>query len=294
MQWLTAAAFVVAWSSGFVGASLADGTAASMWGLLAWRYLATAAVLVLTCVSIPSTRRALIDMGRGDLVRQAVLALLSHVVFLSGVFLAAHLGLDAGLSAVVCAVQPLLVTAAGRLVFSDRVGVRQWAALVVAFAGVALSVGGISTTGLASVGLVVASLLGLSASALLERAWQPTAPVLVSLTIQVGVAAGVFVLAALWDRGLHVPVTDRLLLAIAWMVLLSGLGGYAAFTWCLRTLGASATSTLLYLTAPVTMLWAWTMFGQRPSATQWVGLAVVLAGVLCAAARPGRPPAKPT
>ncbi|MBD4512508.1 EamA/RhaT family transporter, partial [Xanthomonas citri pv. citri] len=95
------------------------------------------------------------------------LALLSHVVFLGGVFLAAGHGLDAGLSALVCALQPLLVTAAGWLAFSDRVDVRQWTGLLVALAGVALSVGGISATGLASVGLVVTSLLGLSTAALL-------------------------------------------------------------------------------------------------------------------------------
>lgn len=280
-----AAAFVVAWSSGFVGASLADQAAAGVWGLLAWRYVATAAVLLVTILSTPSTRRAVLTVGRRDLVQQAALALLSHVVFLGGVFLAARHGLDAGLSALVCALQPLLVTAAGRLVFSDRVGVRQWTGLLVALAGVALSVGGISAAGLASVGLVMASLLGLSTAALLERAWQPKIPVLLSLTIQVCVAAGVFVVLALADGSLRVPVTGQLLLALLWLVLLSGLGGYATFTWCLRNLGATATSTLLYLTAPVTMLWAWAMFGQQPSTIQWSGLVVVLGGVACATTR---------
>ena len=251
-----AAAFVVAWSSGFVGASLDDQAAAGVWGLLAWRYVATAAVLLVTILSTPSTRRAVVTVGRRDLVQQTALALLSHVVFLGGVFLAAGHGLDAGLSALVCALQPLLVTAAGWLAFSDRVDVRQWTGLLVALAGVALSVGGISATGLASVGLVVTSLLGLSTAALLERAWQPKIPVLLSLTIQVCVAAGVFVVMALADGSLHVPVTGQLLLALIWLVLLSGLGGYATFTWCLRNLGATTTSTLLYLTAPVTMLWA--------------------------------------
>lgn len=277
-----AAAFVVAWSSGFVGASLDDQAAAGVWGLLAWRYVATAAVLLVTILSTPSTRRAVVTVGRRDLVQQTALALLSHVVFLGGVFLAAGHGLDAGLSALVCALQPLLVTAAGWLAFSDRVDVRQWTGLLVALAGVALSVGGISATGLASVGLVVTSLLGLSTAALLERAWQPKIPVLLSLTIQVCVAAGVFVVMALADGSLHVPVTGQLLLALIWLVLLSGLGGYATFTWCLRNLGATTTSTLLYLTAPVTMLWAWAMFGQQPSTIQWAGLVVVLGGVACA------------
>jgi len=279
MRWIMAAAFVVAWSSGFVGASLDDQAAAGVWGLLAWRYVATAAVLLVTILSTPSTRRAVVTVGRRDLVQQTALALLSHVVFLGGVFLAAGHGLDAGLSALVCALQPLLVTAAGWLAFSDRVDVRQWTGLLVALAGVALSVGGISATCLASVGLVVTSLLGLSTAALLERAWQPKIPVLLSLTIQVCVAAGVFVVMALADGSLHVPVTGQLLLALIWLVLLSGLGGYATFTWCLRNLGATTTSTLLYLTAPVTMLWAWAMFGQQPSTIDLFQLKCRIRGV---------------
>ncbi|MBD4381258.1 EamA/RhaT family transporter, partial [Xanthomonas citri pv. citri] len=88
--------------------------------------------LLVTILSTPSTRRAVVTVGRRDLVQQTALALLSHVVFLGGVFLAAGHGLDAGLSALVCALQPLLVTAAGWLAFSDRVDVRQWTGLLVA------------------------------------------------------------------------------------------------------------------------------------------------------------------
>lgn len=282
MKWLMMAAFVVAWSSGFVGATLAEGTGASMWALLSWRYLATAGILVPTCLLAPSVRRAGPSVGWRDVVHQVTLGALSHVVFLGGVFLAARQGLDAGLSALVCALQPLLVTGAGRVFFSDRVRATQWAGLGVALVGVALSMGGITAAGAGSVGLVVASLLGLSTAALLERHWRPTVPMLLSLTIQVCVAAATFVAIALSTDGLHLPVTEPMVLAVVWLVLLSGLGGYATFTWCLRHVGATTTSTLLYLTAPVTMLWAWAMFGQHPSAIQGAGLAVVLGGVFLA------------
>ena len=211
-----------------------------------------------------------------------MLGVLSHVVFLGGVFVAASNGLDAGLSALVCALQPLLVTAASRVFFADRVTWRQWAGLAVALAGVALSVGGVSTAGVASVGLVVMSLIGLSSASLLERKWRPQVPVLVSLAIQVCVSAVVFVVLAMATDGMQVEPSATLAFAIGWLVLLSGLGGYAAFILCLRRLGSTETSTLLYLTAPVTVLWAWAMFGQAPTGMQWVGLVVVLAGVALA------------
>lgn len=273
------AAFVVTWSSGFVGATLADRTGAGTWPLLAWRYIVTAAVLLVVCLLAPSLRASFRAVRRRDILQQLVLALLSHVLFLGGVFLAAGKGLDAGLSALVCALQPLVVTAAGRVIFSDRVGVRQWVGLLMALGGVALSVGGISAAGVGSVGLVVGSLLGLSTASLLERSWKPSVPVFVSLTVQVCGAAVVFSGAALLTGGLRLEVSGVLVVAISWLVLVSGLGGYAAFIWCLRSVGATMTSTLLYLTAPVTMLWAWVMFGQQPSIAQWAGLMVVLGGV---------------
>lgn len=282
MRWVLAAAFVVAWSSGFVGATLAEQTGVATWPLLAWRYLMTAAIVLAACAVIPSARRAFIRLSRRDLCQQAVLGVLSHVVFLGGVFVAASNGLDAGLSALVCALQPLLVTAASRVFFADRVTWRQWAGLAVALAGVGLSVGGVSTAGVASVGLVVMGLVGLSSASLLERKWEPHVPVLVSLAIQVCVSAVVFVVLAFATDGMQVEPSATLAFAIGWLVLLSGLGGYAAFILCLRRLGATTTSTLLYLTAPVTMLWAWAMFGQAPTAMQWIGLVLVLAGVALA------------
>ncbi|WP_342610882.1 DMT family transporter [Brevibacterium mcbrellneri] len=279
MRWLMCVVFVVAWSSGFVGATLADRTGAGTWTLLAWRYLVTALVLLVGCLLIPSLRRSFHTLSRRQVQQQVVLAVLSHVLFLGGVFLSAEQGLDAGLSALVCALQPLLVTAAGRIIFGDRVSSFQWVGLLMALGGVALSVGGISTTGLGSVSLVVVSLLGLSAASLLERSWQPRVPVVTSLTVQVSVVAVIFSGVALLTDGLALRVTGALVLAISWLVFMSGLGGYAMFIWCLRHVGATTTSTLLYLTAPTTMLWAWSMFGQQPLTLQWIGLAVVLSGV---------------
>lgn len=279
MRWLMCAAFVVAWSSGFVGATLADRTGVGTWSLLAWRYLVTALLLLVGCLLVPLMRHSLRALSRREVWQQVVLAVLSHVLFLGGVFLAAGQGLNAGLSALVCALQPLLVTAAGRIFFGDRVSILQWIGLLIALGGVALSVGGISVAGVGGVGLVVVSLLGLSTASLLERSWKPQVPVVTSLTVQVSVAAVIFTGIALLTDGLALQVTETLVLAISWLVLLSGLGGYATFIWCLRHVGATTTSTLLYLTAPVTMLWAWSMFGQQPSLLQWIGLAVVLSGV---------------
>ncbi|NJQ05353.1 DMT family transporter [Streptomyces lonarensis] len=266
-----AAGFVVLWSSGFVGAVLAQ-PADSPAGVLAWRYVATAAILA-TAVLI--TRRTAIT-GR-ELVRQSGVGLLAHVVFLGGVFGASSQGVGAGTVALVCAVQPMLVMLVGRFAWGDSLRRRQVFGAAVGLAAVALSVGGGFGSSGAGLLLPVASLLGLSGAALLERRRPPTADTLTCLCVQVVVSAAVFLAFAAATGGLALDLTPSVAGALAWLVVLSGLGGYTAFVVCLRRLGSSRTSLLLYLTPPVTTLWAWAMFSDAPGAAQWSALA--LAGV---------------
>ncbi|MBS43106.1 MAG: hypothetical protein CMH83_08110 [Nocardioides sp.] len=288
---LLAVGFVVLWSSGFVGATLAA-DAGAVAGLLAWRYLATAALLL-----VPLAPR-LLRLTRRQLGEQAVLGVLSHVVFLGGVFGAAAAGIDAGTVALVAALQPMLVTAAGVALWHDRVRAVQLVGLLLGLVAVAVTVGGADVVGLA-VALPVLSLLGLSGGALLERHWQPGVDIATSLAVQVSVAAVLFTAYAATTGALLTvrPGTD-VAVAIIWLVVFSCLGGYATFVACLRRFGATRTSTLLYLTPPVTTMWGWVMFADAPSSTQWLGLAIGAAAVGLAAAgghtgRSVRPPGVP-
>lgn len=276
-RFLLGACFVVTWSSGFVGTGLA-GDEVGWRPLLAWRYVLTAVMLVTFCVTA-RPRGVRVNLTARELGRQVILGLMAHVVFLGGVFAAAETGLDAGLSALVCALQPLLVTLASRPLFGDRVHASQVAGLLLGLAGVGCSLGGVDMGATAEVGFVFASLIALSASAMLERRWSPQTPLLLSVTMQTVTAAVAFTALAATTDTLSLPATGSSVRALLWLVVLSGLGGYCSYIACLRTLGASATSTLLYLTPPVTTLWAWVMFAQRPGDSQWIGLGVVMLAV---------------
>lgn len=271
-----AAGFVLCWSSGFVGAVLAE-PAGSVAGVLAWRYLITAVVVLAAAALIvagPPTRR--------DVVQQAVIGLLAHAVFLAGVFGAAAGGVSAGTVALVCALQPMVVTLAGRIGWGDRVSARQVAGIGVGLLAVAASVGGELGGAAGLLVLPLASLLALSGAALLERRWRTRVDVVAGLGIQVTVSAMAFLAYAGLTRQLAIPVTSRLVGALAWLVLASGIGGYLTFLVCLRTLGSTRTSLLLYLTPAVTTLWAWLMFRQHPTGWQWLGLCLAAVGVACA------------
>lgn len=266
-------AFVVFWSSGFVGARLASGT--DPVAVLGWRYLATALVLLL--VTLARRRRPRVI----ELRRQAVQGLLAHVLFLGSVFGATALGVSPGTVALVCATQPLLVILGGWLFWREPPGGRVVAGLAVGLAAVGVTVGLDAGAGWAVL-LPVLGVLALSTAALLERRWPAESDLLTALTIQTVTAAAAFGGYAALSGHLLARPSGSLVGAIVWLVLLSGIGGYAAFLGCLRRFGPARTSSLLFLTPPVTTLWAWLLFAQPPTVHELAGLllgagAVVLA-----------------
>ncbi|TFV67459.1 UNVERIFIED_ORG: DMT family transporter [Bacillus sp. AZ43] len=287
---VVAAVFVVCWSSGFVGAELATQDAAVS-TVLAWRTL-LAAGLIGGWALLHGER-----LRTGSLARQASLGLLVQVLYLGGVFAAAGAGVSAGTSALVAALQPLLVAAlAGRLL-GERTSGRQRLGLLIGASGVALVVAGdLGTGGAAAVAflLPVAALVALSAGTVLERRWAPPESLVVSLALQSAVAALVFGVVA-GARGEFAPPADPVFWgAMAWLVLLSTVGGYGSYFLVVRWSGATTASTLLYLTPPATAVWAWAMFGQAPGPTALPGVLVCAVGVALALRRAVAPTGVPS
>lgn len=248
---------VVMWSSGFVGARLGTAHAAAD-TLLAWRYVVAATVLGI----VLAVRRPRI--GRVELSRQVVLGLLCQCLYLAGVVTGVGMGVPAGTAAVIAVMQPLVVGALAGPVLGEQVRARQWLGLVAGMVGVAVVVLDELDHGGQPLGylLVVGGMLSLSAGTMLERRWRPGTALLDTLTVHCVVGAVAFLTSAALAGRLAPPMTSGFWLSVAWVVVLSTFGGYGCYLLTLRRLGATGVSTLLYLTPPTTMLWAFVMFGD--------------------------------
>ena len=265
-------ALVVFWSSGFIGAELGT-TYAPADTLLAWRYVVVGVLLV----------AALwwrgIRPDRATVQRQAGLGLLCQAGFLGLIVTGVGLGVPPGTAALMAAMQPLVVASLAGPVLGELVSWRQWCALGAGLGGVALVVGGdlgAATAPLWAYALPVGGMLALSAGTLLGRRWRAPETLLESLALQSLVAGVVFVTVATARAELTPPMSVGFWSSVVWVVFLSSFGGYGAYLLVLRRSGATRVSTLLYLTPPTTMLWAWAMFGDRVT---WLG---VLGLVVCA------------
>lgn len=195
--------------------------------------------------------------------------------------MASDLAIDPGITSLVCALQPILVAAVGARLWGDPFNWRMAAGLVLGLVAVGLAAGSIdfSSTSVAGLLLPFVALLGLSTSALLERRSDTHASIVQALAIQTATAAVIFTGVAVAKGEMGVNVNADFAWAMVWLVFLSGIGGYAAYTACLRTIGSTMTSLLLFVTPPVTSFWTWVMFQQPVTAGQIAGMVLGIAAV---------------
>ncbi|AXK33032.1 DMT family transporter [Streptomyces armeniacus] len=274
------AGLVLMWSSGFVGAELGTRQAGAD-TLLMWRAVA-AAVLLGSGWLLLRRRRIPLRV----LAAQAVIGLLSQAVYLGSIFWAVGAGVPAGTSALIAALQPLAAGALAGPLLGETVTRRQWAGLVTGLAGATLVVADdLTAPGAAppwAYALPFTGMAGLLAASFLERRTpRPLEPV-DALPVHCLTSALAFTAIAAAAGHATPPGTGSFWLAVAWVVLLSTVGGYGFYWLSLRRSGVTRTSALIYLTPPTTAVWAYAMFGESMGTLALAGLAVSVAGVVTA------------
>jgi drug/metabolite transporter (DMT)-like permease len=271
-----AAAFVVLWSSGFIGAELATRYAPAL-TVLNWRFLLLAPPALVWLLARRRRWRA------RDIGAHVVIGLLAQAGYLYGVVAASGLGVDPGTTALIAALQPVVTAAAAFAVLGEPVKARQIGGMAIGFGGVALVVSADFSGGEAPLwayALPLGAMLSLVAATVFERRTGPTSlgPI-DALAVQFLTTAAVFASVSAPLGAFAPPATLEFWGAVAGVTILAGIGGYGTYWAVVRRNGATTAATLLYLTPGTTMLWAWAMFGTAVPLLGWAGLAVTLAGV---------------
>jgi drug/metabolite transporter (DMT)-like permease len=281
---LAEAGFVVMWSSGFIGTSLGTLEAGTP-TLMVWRFLLAAGLLL---VGVLLLRRRW--PGLREIAVQGVVGLLAQGVYLTGVVGAVEFGVTAGTTALIAALQPLMAAALAGPVLGEYVGRQQWAGLAVGLVGVALVVGGdvrVAEAPLWAYAMPFAGMAGLVAATLVERKENLRGsglelPMDVVLAIQCAASALLFAVMALFWGGLEPAGGSLFWGAVAWFVVFSTFGGYGFYWLNLKLSSVARVSSLIYLTPPTTMVWAYLMFGERIGLLAAMGLVICFGGVLLA------------
>ncbi|WP_078973523.1 DMT family transporter [Streptomyces sp. MMG1533] len=292
MNLLLSVAFVLCWSSGFVGAKLGTEQAGAV-TILMWRFLPLAVVLAVAAVA--RGRASWRGLTARDVGRQAVIGLLSQSGYLLTVYWAIQLGVSSGTTALIDGTQPLVAGALAGPLLRQYVSGRQWLGLCLGLAGVALvttaDAGANSGVAWWTYFVPFAGMLSLVAATFLEQRSRTHVTPAVSMTVHCVTSALVFTGAALAAGSAAPPAESSFWIAIGWLVTLSTFGGYGLYWLVLRRSGVTKVNTLMFLMAPVTAVWGAAMFGEPFTPQTAVGLAVALGAVAVVHSASPRTPA---
>lgn len=273
----TPALFVVLWSTGFIGARLGLSHAGPL-TFLALRYALAAGLLVLFALATgaPWPRRPA-EMGH-----YALAGLLVHGVYLGGVFVGISLGVEAGVSALIVGLQPLLTAALAGVLLGERVTPRQWAGLGLGLLGVALvlarKLGQGPGDALGSLACV-AALFGITAGTLYQKRYCVGMDLRTGGVVQFAAAGLATAPLALLLEGGRVDWSSEFVFALLWLVLVLSLGAVSLLYVLIRRGGVAQIASLFFLVPPCTSLIAWPLFGETLGSVALIGMTLTMAGV---------------
>lgn len=277
--WLVAmpGLFVLLWSTGFIGAKLGLPYAEPM-TFLALRFGAALAILLPLVLLL----RAPWPESWRHAGHIAVAGLLIHGIYLGGIYGGLQFGVEAGTSALVVALQPLLVALFAGWFLGEHTTRLQWFGVALGVAGVALVVGRKLSLDLGTpvgVGLQLVALLGIAVGVLYQKRFCANMNLLSGSVVQLAAAAIlVGVLALIFESG-KIAWTGEFIFALIWLVIVLSIGAFMLFYTLIKSGAAAQVSSLLFLVPPSTALIAWPLFGETLGVPSIIGMALAVAGV---------------
>lgn len=280
------AAFVLIWSTGFVVARYGM-PHAPPFGFLAVRFalslLLFAAWVAWSKPDLPSTRMQTLHL--------AVVGLLTHGLYLGGVWAAVKHGMGSGTIALMAGLQPVLtavwVSATGR---EHRVSPRQWLGLSLGLVGLCLVLWrklGLGEVNALNFSLGVMALLSITVGTLYQKRYVAPCDVRSAGLIQMGAALALVAPLAMFEQEAMVWNAE-LIGAMLWSVLMLTLLGSSMLYLMIQRGAATRVTSLLYLVPPCAALQGSLLFGEAMSAMVWLGMAVTALGVALVVGRSGR------
>jgi drug/metabolite transporter (DMT)-like permease len=268
--------FLLLWCTGFIVAKYAAPHAPPLTFLL-WRFagvvLVVLPVTVLTRARWPSSVRLWLHIAMAGVLLQAA--------YLGGVWWVIDRGMPAGVAALIVGVQPLATGVLAGLI-GERATGRQWVGLLLGFVGVGLvlsdrlTLQGITTEVIA---VNLGALAGITLGTLYQKRFCGGTDLRTGTAIQFGAAFVVVLPFALLLESRQVAFTTEFWLALAWSVVVLSLVAMMLLLGMIRRGRATEVAGLMYLTPPMTSVFAWWLFDERIGVLAWLGVGVTMLGV---------------
>ena len=272
---LLLAAMVLSWSSGFIGYRYVAEQSGVFLATF-WRFVLAALVL------LPFVMGELRRLEWRDGVRQALMGLFAIAGYIAPIAKAIECGVAPGMTALIANLLPLMIVLMAAFYPDQRTRGWQWCGLGICVLGMIIASGTGLELGTAAVwaySLPLIGVLSLAAVTHYQKQRPSQMPRLLALFIQVCASLPVFALLALYEGSLRPIASLSFGLGVGWLVILSTLGGYGFYWLCLQRYSLQRVSSALFLTPPVTMLWAYLQFGDALTSLSVAGIGLTLVGL---------------
>ncbi|MBA3415869.1 MAG: DMT family transporter [Chloroflexia bacterium] len=195
------------------------------------------------------------------------------------------LGVEAGVSALIVGLQPLLTAALAGVLLDERVTPRQWAGLGLGLLGVTLvlarKLGQGSGDALGSLACV-AALFGITLGTLYQKRHCAGMDLRTGGVVQFAAACLATAPLALLFEDTRIAWSGEFVFALLWLVLVLSLGAVSLLYVLIRRGAAAQIASLFFLVPPCTALIAWPLFGETLGPVALIGMVLTAVGVALA------------
>ena len=269
--------FVVVWGSGFLATKVGL-QYAPPFTFLALRF----AFGLLLVIPIALAVRPRWPDSPSQWLHVAAAGLLMHAINLGGSHYAQYLGMSAGITALILALQPLVTAVVAGPFIGERLSRWQWIGVFLGLAGVALVVWhkiDLDAMSAASLAAVLIALAAITAGTLYQRVFCPAVDLRAASVVQFAATLLLVAPLAVAIEGFQFEVSWQLLAAIGFLVIFASIFAVNALHTLMRRGEATRVTSLLYLTPIIAVALEWLMFGIYPTWLTALGVAVTCAGV---------------
>ena len=268
--------FVLLWSTGYPAGKLALAHAGPL-TLLTLRFALAALVLLVVAV----VTRAPWPKRWQEWAHLAVVGALIQGVHFVGIYWSVHLGLSAGVAALMVGLMPLATALGAHLWLGERMGRAQAFGLLGGLAGVGLVVLSRPLHGadLMAYAAALLGLLGLVAGTLYQKRFCAGMDLRTGASVQLGTAALLAAFAAGPIENFEVHWTLDFTAAMAWMVLVNAIGAFSLMFVLIRRGQASRVARLFFLIPGVSALMSFVLLGERLAPLAVAGFVIAAVAV---------------
>ncbi|OIP82835.1 MAG: EamA family transporter [Rhodobacterales bacterium CG2_30_65_12] len=269
-------AFVLMWSSAFTSARIIVADAPPI-TTLALRFVFSGLLGIALAASLGQK----ISLTRGQWISVVVFGVSQNALYLGLNFVAMQ-WIEAGLASIIASSMPLIVAFLGWAVFRDRLSRMALGGLMLGFAGVAVIMGtrisgGVDLTGLV-LGIVAA--VALAVATLTVRTAAAGGNLLMVVGLQMLVGAAVLAPFGLVLESFEVNWSWTLVIAFLYTTLVPGLGATWVWFALVGRIGPVRASTFHFLNPFFGVTIAALLLGEKLSALDVIGVAVITVGIL--------------